>query len=89
MREHERRTLFAVDPLRHSRRPFGGMWADIKKLVRRYPSDLRDMFHIQVRSKEVPPTRRQGGINRWKTQGISSVEIYNLRVLEAPMHVDF
>ena len=48
MREHERRTLFAVDPLRHSRRPFGGMWADIKKLVRRYPSDLRDMFHIQV-----------------------------------------
>jgi hypothetical protein len=48
VREHERRTLFAVDPLRHSRRPFGGMWADIKKLVRRYPSDLRDMFHIQT-----------------------------------------
>ncbi|CAI7999405.1 Electrogenic sodium bicarbonate cotransporter 4 [Geodia barretti] len=48
VREHERRKLFAVDPLRHSRRPCGGMWADLKKLVRRYPSDLRDMFHIQT-----------------------------------------
>ena len=56
MREHERRKLFAVDPLRHSRRPCGGMWADLKKLVRRYPSDLRDMFHIQVCGNRVPPT---------------------------------
>ena len=48
MIEHEKRKIFAVDPLRHSRRPCGGLWADIKKLIKRYPSDLRDMFRFQV-----------------------------------------
>ena len=36
------------DPLKHSRRPCGGIWKDLKKLVRRYPSDIKDAFHIQV-----------------------------------------
>ena len=40
--------MFAVDPLKHSRRPGGGLWSDLKKLVKRYPSDLRDALHIQV-----------------------------------------
>jgi anion exchange protein len=48
MIEHERRELFAVDPLQHSRRLCGGIWTDIKKLARRYPSDIRDMFHFQT-----------------------------------------
>ena len=48
MVEHERRELFAVDPLRHSRRLCGGILSDLKKLVRRYPSDIRDMLHLQV-----------------------------------------
>lgn len=46
--EHAKRQLFAVDPLKHSRRVCGGIWADIKKVVKRYPSDIRDMFHFQV-----------------------------------------
>ena len=48
MIEHEKRKIFVEDPIRHSRRPCGGMWADLKKLVKRYPSDLRDMCHFQV-----------------------------------------
>ena len=46
--EHEKRQLFAVDPLRHSRCFCGGIWSDLKKLAKRYPSDLRDMLHFQV-----------------------------------------
>ena len=46
--EHEQRKMFAIDPLRHSRRLCGGIWADLKRLVKRYPSDIRDMFHFQV-----------------------------------------
>lgn len=37
-----------MDPLKHSRRVCGGILADIKKLVKRYPSDIKDMFHFQV-----------------------------------------
>lgn len=36
------------NPLRHSRRPFGGIWSDFKKLVRRYPSDIIDALNVQV-----------------------------------------
>ena len=40
--------MFAVDPLKHSRKICGGMFSDLKKLVKRYPSDIKDMFHFQV-----------------------------------------
>ena len=36
------------DPLRHSRRPLGGIWRDLKTLARRYRSDITDAFSIQV-----------------------------------------
>lgn len=36
------------DPLKHSRRPFGGIWNDLKKLGRRYRSDITDAFNKQV-----------------------------------------
>lgn len=36
------------DPLKHSRRPFGGIWKDLRKLGRRYRSDITDAFNIQV-----------------------------------------
>ena len=45
--EAETRRLFAVDPIRCTRRPCGGVWHDLKVLVRRYPSDLRDALHLQ------------------------------------------
>ncbi len=35
------------DPLKHSRRPLGGIWRDLKTLVKRYPSDFKNAFHIQ------------------------------------------
>ena len=35
------------DPLKHSRRPLGGIWRDLKKLVQRYPSDFKDALHVQ------------------------------------------
>ena len=35
------------DPTRCSRRPCGGLWQDVKRLVRRYPSDIKDVLHIQ------------------------------------------
>lgn len=37
-----------TEPLRHSRRPCGGMWRDLKNLVSRYVSDFRDALSIQV-----------------------------------------
>ena len=36
------------DPLKHSRKPFGGMWKDLKTLAGRYRSDITDAFSIQV-----------------------------------------
>ena len=36
------------DPLKHSRRPFGGIWNDLRKLGRRYRSDITDAFNKQV-----------------------------------------
>lgn len=38
----------AEDPLKHSRRPFGGIWKDLKKLASRYRSDITDAFNVQV-----------------------------------------
>ena len=46
--EVEARQLFAVDPLKHSCRPCGGIWSDLKKLRKRYVSDFRDALHFQV-----------------------------------------
>ena len=46
--EAEARQLFAVDPLKHSCRPCGGIWSDLKKLRKRYVSDFLDAFHFQV-----------------------------------------
>ena len=36
------------NPLKHSRRPLGGIWRDLKKLVHRYPSDIKDALNFQV-----------------------------------------
>ena len=36
------------DPLKHSRRPLGGIWKDLKKLGRRYRSDITDALNKQV-----------------------------------------
>lgn len=36
------------DPLKHSRRPFGGIYRDLKKLASRYRSDITDAFSVQV-----------------------------------------
>jgi hypothetical protein len=36
------------DPLKHSRRPFGGIWNDLRKLGRRYRSDITDALNKQV-----------------------------------------
>ena len=36
-----------VDPMKCSRRPFGGLFADFKTLVQRYPSDIKDFLHTQ------------------------------------------
>ena len=38
----------AEDPLKHSRRPLGGIWKDLKKLGRRYRSDITDALSVQV-----------------------------------------
>lgn len=35
------------DSTRCSRRPCGGLWHDLKNLVRRYPSDIKDALHVQ------------------------------------------
>lgn len=37
-----------TEPIKHSRRPCGGIWKDLKKLALRYPSDLRDALTPQV-----------------------------------------
>lgn len=36
------------DPLKHSCRPLGGIWKDLRKLGRRYRSDITDAFNMQV-----------------------------------------
>ncbi len=35
-------------PLKHSRRPLGGIWKDLKNLASRYPSDFKDALTPQV-----------------------------------------
>ena len=37
-----------VNPLKHSRRPFGGLWRDLQNLASRYPSDFKDALKPQV-----------------------------------------
>ena len=46
--EVEAQQLFAVDPLKHTCKPCGGIWSDLKKLCNRYVSDYRDALHFQV-----------------------------------------
>ena len=46
--EQKTRKVFATDPLKHSRRPCGGIWNDVKRLIKRYPSDFKDALSIQV-----------------------------------------
>ena len=48
MEESESRHLIAKNALKHSRRPCGGIWSDLKKLAKRYPSDIRDAMNLQV-----------------------------------------
>ena len=33
--------------IKHSRKPCGGIWRDLKALCKRYPSDFKDVLHIQ------------------------------------------
>lgn len=35
------------DATKCTRRPCGGLWRDLKHLVKRYPSDLKDVLHVQ------------------------------------------
>ena len=37
-----------TEPLKHSRRPCGGIWKDLRHLASRYPSDFRDALNLQV-----------------------------------------
>lgn len=37
-----------TQPLRHSRKPCGGVWKDLRNLASRYPSDFRDALTPQV-----------------------------------------
>ena len=40
--------MFAVDPIKHSCKPLGGMIRDVKNLGKRYLSDFRDCLSWQV-----------------------------------------
>ena len=37
-----------TEPMKHSKRPCGGIWKDLKKLASRYPSDFVDALTPQV-----------------------------------------
>lgn len=36
------------DPMRFTYRPFKGIYNDIKRLIKRYPSDFKDVLHLQT-----------------------------------------